>query len=484
MSLAEAAGMLRVTSNVARLARRHWRTTTIRWLYAYAALFVISASLIVTGIGWVATRAIERDTDSNLVWQIRYFDSVADPQLPGAIHQRLEHERRHTDYYGLFDATGQYIAGDIARQPDDLAETPRGLTLAHSLALVDGTRSPVVRAMGEVRNDGKCLVVARDMTSVMLIREIIMRSLAAGCFIAILVGVGGTLVLGMRQLSRIREMRRVTRCIAEGDLSKRLPVGRNRDEIDMLADLVNHMLDEIEHLMDEVKGACDGIAHDLRTPLVRLHALLGRIGDRECVRRDHDGQSLLDAARAETDRLLERFHAMLRISEISTLQRRSSFVSIDLTELVGELGDLYEPLAESSGLQWQVDIQATEPLHGDRALLFEAFSNLLDNAIKFTPSGGKVRLSLHDSPRGALLEVSDDGPGIPPDERGAVLQRFYRSESAQQLAGSGLGLSIVEAVLKLHDFKLHIGYADEANTSGTSMRVDCWPSALAGRMHD
>jgi signal transduction histidine kinase len=460
-----------------RSKSRRWHTASFRWLYGYTALFGISLTLLVGFVAWIATGAIERDTDSIMGWQLTYFESISDRRLPDAIQMRLEHERMHTNYYGLFLANGTYVSGDMLVPPENLQLDRRGYTLHRTLSLRDAGPAPIMRAMGEVRPNGMHLVVARDMTSVLRIREVVVRSLVLGGLGALAVATAGSIVLGMRQLARVREIRRVTEGIALGDLSQRVPIG-GRDELDMLAHLVNHMLDEVERLMGEVKGACDGIAHDLRTPLVHVRTLLGHLGERPIVRDDPYGAQMLERARAETDRLLERFRAMLRISEIGTLQRRGGFAIVDLQELVLELGALYEPLAESRELAWHVKTAAVEAIHGDRALLFEAFSNLIDNAIKFAPFGGTVSVTLGKTPLGPLLEVTDDGRGIPQHERAAVLQRFYRSDEARHTTGSGLGLSIVAAVMRVHDFTLRITDGNLQAQSGTRMSVACWPTTL------
>jgi signal transduction histidine kinase len=256
-----------------------------------------------------------------------------------------------------------------------------------------------------------------------------------------------------------------------------LPIG-GRDELDMLAHLVNHMLEEIERLMTEVKSACDGIAHDLRTPAAHIRTLLANVAERMHVVQDDGVAQMVDRARVEADMLLDRFGAMLRISEIGALKRRGGFSSVDLTTLVHELSELYEPLAEDRGIRWTVAVDQVAAVHGDRALLFEAFSNLLDNAIKFAPDNGEVRIELTDHPQGAQLTISDNGPGIPEREREAVLQRFYRGDQTRHLAGSGLGLSIVSAVMRLHDFALRVGANGTGASPGTSMTVECWPHAL------
>jgi signal transduction histidine kinase len=231
----------------------------------------------------------------------------------------------------------------------------------------------------------------------------------------------------------------------------------------------------VERLMSEVKGACDGIAHDLRTPLAHLRTLLLRIGEEADTLGDETLSSLVARARAETDALLERFRAMLRISEIGALKRRGGFAEVRLDELVTEISELYEPLAEERSTTLVTKAVPGEPIFGDRALLFEMLSNLVGNAIKFTPEGGTVRVELTRALAGPRIEVVDNGPGIPEEEREAVLQRFYRATNARHVAGSGLGLSIVSAVVGVHDFSIRLSDANP----GTRVTIECWSRSLA-----
>jgi signal transduction histidine kinase len=453
---------------------RRWHSTTFRLITVYAVIFSISVMSLLGFIGWAVTGDMERETDVVMEWQFIYFDSMPHTDLATAIERRLEHERMHTNYYGLFAADGQHISGDVMKLPPDLPVNRRGVTLEHTLQVMSGQKAPVVRAMAERRSDGEILVLARDLTHILRIRETIINALIGGGILCLVAGVAGGLALSVRQMRRLKAIRRVTQRIAQGDLGQRLPIG-GRDEIDMLAHLVNHMLEEVERLMNEVKGACDGIAHDLRTPLAHVRTLLVHVAERAEGGDDAALASLVERARAETDALLDRFRAMLRISEIGTLQRRGGFAEVALQALVDEVGELYEPLAEIRSLKFAVESVAVEPIHGDRALLFEAFSNLLDNAFKFTQPGGVVRMVLSQTPAGPLVEIVDNGPGIPLDERDAVLQRFYRGERTRHLAGSGLGLSIVSAVMRVHDFTMRIGNAEP----GTRVSIECWSRTLA-----
>ncbi|REG52159.1 signal transduction histidine kinase [Paraburkholderia sp. BL6669N2] len=422
---------------------------------------------------WVIS-PMESETDVVLHWQLIYFDSFADGALAEAVRLRSEHERMHPNYYGLFAADGRRLAGDILERPQSVSVNREGVTLALVLDTAGNESSPVVRAMAERRANGETLVVARDLTHILRLRRTIINALIAGGILCLSAGVLGGLALSVRQVKRLKAIRRVTQRIAQGDLGQRLPVG-GRDEIDMLAHLVNHMLAEVERLMNEVKGACDGIAHDLRTPLARVRTLLMRIGERADGKRDDALEQLIDNARRETDALLERFRAMLRISEIGTMQRRGGFGEVQLETLVQEIGELFEPLADSRSIGFVVQTMPVGATHADRALIFEALSNLLDNAIKFTPEGGIVKLELKQTSSGPQIDVIDNGPGIPADERDVVLQRFYRGERTRHLAGSGLGLSIVSAVVNLHDFAMRI---DDANP-GTCVSIECWTRTLA-----
>ncbi len=232
----------------------------------------------------------------------------------------------------------------------------------------------------------------------------------------------------------------------------------------MLAAIVNAMLDRIERLMNEVKGVCDNIAHDLRTPLTRLRAQLYRI--QQQAPEDSPEALQLDGVIAETDTLMARFKGLLRISELEDHQRRSGFVVLDPLPLLRELHDFYLPLAEEAQISLRLELPETLPaITGDRALLFEALANLLSNSIKFTPPGGEVVLLAVNDHGSTRIEVIDTGPGIPPSERDAVFQRFYRCDDGNQQSGFGLGLSIVAAIISLHGFNLKIGRAFEGDYS-------------------
>jgi signal transduction histidine kinase len=239
-------------------------------------------------------------------------------------------------------------------------------------------------------------------------------------------------------------------------LAERLPTRGTAGDLDRLVDVVNGMLDDIERLMHEVKGASDGIAHDLRTPLTRLLAGLERAGRRAASVEEY--ATAIDEATVETKAVLSTFGAMLRISEVEDGARRTGFKTLDLAAIAADVTEFYEPLAEGKGVSFSLKDESggSAKMAGDPSLLFEAIGNLVDNAIKFTPSGGRVTLRVFRENEKRGIIVTDTGRGIPAEECGAVLRRFYRAEWSRHTAGSGLGLSLVAAIARLHGLDLVI----------------------------
>lgn len=451
-----------------------WRTTVFRLFLLYVGVFVVSVGGLLGLNYWRSATYIAQQADNLISWEARYLRSFRPDRLVEEINNLSKDVPRRVNYYGLFAPDGSRIAGDIAAapaNPADPAADRRIHRVEDPLQLLGPAAVPYFRAMAVRLKNGNELVLARDVDEITQLRNDMLRSMLWGGLAIVLVGVGLGWLYSARQLRRIRQIQHAARRIALGDLKERLPAG-SRDELDLLAGIVNRMLDDISRLMVEVKGACDGIAHDLRTPLIHVRTLLKRIDDQALL---PQSQAVLEQAAAQTELLLQRFAAMLRISEIEALNRRSGFADVNLRILLEQVGELYEPLAEEKGISLSIRPADVPGIQGDRPLLFESVSNLVDNAIKFTPSGGTVCLALVAHSGGTCIEVVDSGPGIAESERAAVVQRFYRSPGTRELPGSGLGLSIVSAVLNLHDFSLGIESADP----GTRMIIRCWPQSLS-----
>jgi signal transduction histidine kinase len=229
-----------------------------------------------------------------------------------------------------------------------------------------------------------------------------------------------------------------------------MPVAGRHDELDQFAVTVNLMLDEVAHVVAQVKSATDAIAHDLRTPLTRVRATLHRM--RQETQLPEAARLVTERAIEDLDAVVDRFAALLRIAELEASGRRAGMGTVAPATLLTEIADLYDPLAEERGVTFTVDIRDVPEIMADAELLFEAVGNVLDNAIKF--GRARVTLRLVEAEGVPQIEVIDDGPGIPPDEREAVLRRFHRASGAAGVEGTGLGLAVVSAILHLHGFAL------------------------------
>jgi signal transduction histidine kinase len=238
-------------------------------------------------------------------------------------------------------------------------------------------------------------------------------------------------------------------------LSERLPSNGRGGDIDRLIGVVNGMLDEIERLVHEVKGVTEDIAHDLRTPLTRLLAGLERVHRRATSVDEYEtAMGAIGAAIIETKGILATFAALLRIAEVESGARRAGFTTVDLNAVATDVAELYEPVAEAKGISLSLEPAAAGSANaaGDPSLLFEAIGNLVENAIKYSPSASSVTMRVVATRDRVGVEVSDMGPGIPAEERDIVLRRFHRLDRSRAMPGSGLGA----AVATLHEFHLAI----------------------------
>ncbi|MBB3226270.1 signal transduction histidine kinase [Luteibacter sp. Sphag1AF] len=448
-----------------------WRSATSRLILIYGALFAIWSVILLGVVQWETSRYLVRVIDQMLLQRIHYLE-VSDPRrLQATVEAASIIDPKGIMWVGLFDANGKPLAGNITRLPHELVEDGVVYPLRASLADPDARRPARARGVAAHLSNGQRLVVAKESNTIDGVGTIIRRGLLWGLSLTLLPGLLGGILIARGPARRIREIQEATAPIREGDLTRRLPVSRRGDELDLLAGIVNAMLGEIERLLGEVKGVCDNIAHDLRTPLTRLRTRLYRtqqqIGDRP-------EAALLDACVEDIDTVLTRFRALMRVSELEDRQRSACFADMDLSQVIRDVHEFYAPLAEDRGLHFDLDIRELPSLRGDSQLLFEALANLVGNAIKFTPRGGTVGLRAGvDATGNARIDISDSGPGIPADEREAVLRRFYRGDNTRAQPGSGLGLSIVNAIVKLHGYSLEIGGDDH----GAQFTVICYPKA-------
>jgi signal transduction histidine kinase len=367
---------------------------------------------------------------------------------------RLTQDLRHVDYAALFDAQGKLIYGNIAELPqaipvDGKAHYGQGPGLAGP----DSGNEPGIFVAGPTR-DGGILLLGRSLYAVNVLRRTVLTSLGLAMVPALVLVFVIGVFFSLRAMRRLKSIHQTIGQILDGNFQSRLPVEGRADEIDGVIGAVNRMLDEILRLLKQIGAVGDNIAHDLRTPLAVVSARLNRVlaeGDEQELR-TAVAQSLTDLDKATTT-----VAALLRISEIENWSRRSAFKDVDVADICTEVGDFYGPLAEARSITLTAEAQGPFALHGDADLLREALMNLVDNAIKFTPKGGLVKIEAKQTPEGPVIRVTDNGLGIAPDEREKVLRRFYRSPEVRNMPGNGLGLSMVATIAELHGLILRIG---------------------------
>ncbi len=421
-----------------------WRITTFRLTLLYGLVFALGVLALLGMVYGESAGFLTRRVDGILRTEADALAAAPPQELRRRIGEALALNGSQINIYALFASDGRWIVGNMRTLPPGLLVNGQPLEPSPSANLL-------VRARLIARRlpSGEELVVGRDVSQLREMRTIILSALLWSGATIILTGLACGVALSLGPLKRLQLMQAAAREIAAGDLKRRMPAGQKRDELDMFAGTVNFMMDEVERLMSEVKGATETIAHDLRTPLTRARAQLHRIQSAQA----YSAQDVAEIVN-EIDAVLERFRALLRISELEARERHAGFSTVDLSGIVRQAADLYQPLAEARGVTLVAGSEPSACVEADPKLLFEAVSNLVDNAIKFTGPGGVVKIALAAPSGVPEILVQDNGPGIPAGERLAVLQRFYRGERDRLIEGSGLGLSIVAAIVRLHRFDL------------------------------
>lgn len=434
---------------------RLFGSSTFRLALIYMALFGASVLMLLGFIYWSTVAFMGRQTDAIIDAEIeglaeRYRVSGISG-LTDLIAERLSRKPAGSSVYLLADDSLQPMVGNLDRWPAAAPTTDGWLSFRledqASSGDVHKARARVFRLQG-----GFHLLVGRDMHDLEEAQGYIIRALIWGLAVTVVLALVGGSMMSRSMVRRLETINEASREIMQGDLSRRIPTKGSGDDFDQLTDNLNSMLDRIELLMEDVRRVSDNIAHDLRTPLSRLRQHLEMLkmqnpsGEQQ--------RESVEQALAEADGLLGTFNALLRIARIESAAQRAGFAEVDLAALVRDVAELYEPLAEEKQQRFTTNVQDAVHIDGDRDLLFQAVANLVDNAIKYTPAGGQIELTLQTHGEGARIIVADDGPGIPAEARNQVLQRFFRLDTSRTTPGSGLGLSLVAAVAKLHRAQL------------------------------
>jgi signal transduction histidine kinase len=373
--------------------------------------------------------------------------------LVATISQRVADGRLESEVYLLVDASLVPVSGNLQFWPPALKDAPGWANVAQKLK-PDATDQPLLRVAFETLPDGSHLLVGRNIYDLDAFVGAIRTALAGTIgFLLVLAGVAAFLIT-RRTVGRIEAINTTSRAIMQTGLGQRMPLRGTRDEWDRLAQNLNLMLSRIEELMTEVKQVSDNVAHDLRTPLTRMHARLEKAHDQP--RDNARDQVLINDTLGDLSTVLGMFSSLLRIAQIEGNSRSDAFCTVNLAEIAGDVVELFDAAAEELGGRIKIQSQERVFVTGDRDLLFDAIANVVDNAIKFGGEAGRVTVDVVEHDGTPLVAIADHGPGIPPEQRPHVLKRFYRLEDSRHASGNGLGLSLVAAVAKLHDARIEM----------------------------
>jgi signal transduction histidine kinase len=451
------------------------RTTAFQLTLVYLVVFALFAAFLVGYFALNTRRLINEQivgtVDTEVTALTNQYSQAGIRRLVVIIDVRSR--RPGSSLYLITTPTGEGLAGNVASlEPgildhDGWVETAyRRLEEPESAehnALVRVSRLP-----GGIR-----LLVGRDLDERERMFHIVAVAGRWSVALVVFLGVLGGIFVSRRVLNRVEAMTATAQTIMAGDLSGRLSVTGSGDEFDRLALNLNGMLERIEALMHGLKEVTDNVAHDLKTPLTRLRnrceAAL------RIVKTDADYRRVLEETIEESEGLIRTFDALLMIARAESGEVRDGMAEFDIADVARDVGELYEPLAEDKGLTLQIETNEHATVRGNRELVSQALANLVDNAIKYSASAAKhangeragIVVETSADKDHIMLSVSDHGPGIPVGDRSRVVERFVRLEQSRTEPGSGLGLSLVSAVARLHGGELKL----EDNAPGLTARI-------------
>ncbi len=448
-------------------ALRILHTQAFRITLVCVFFYAVSATALVAFTWWNAQRALAAQTDApieaavaGLREQYQRFGVLG---LSDVITGRVS--QHGSGLYYLQSPNGSVLAGNLVELPSSAKLIGRFVEFEYQRNLQGQEVTRTARGQAFFLPGGFLLLVARDISDQRMTRRLFTTTLPCSVGLMLFFGIAGGVLMSRNLLRRLDTINRTSAEIIAGDFSRRVPMTSSHDEFDALAENLNRMLERTERLMKGMREVVDSVAHDLRTPLNRLR---NRLEDMQR-RIDPDDPHLddIDGAIAETDRLIGTFNALLLIAEADSGMTRGTMAAVDLSAIVADITDLYLPLAEEKDIVLEVAPSGVLTVEGNRSLVSQALANLIDNAIKYTPSGGHVLVSAAETPASIDLSVSDSGPGIPLEDRTRVLERFVRLEKSRNSPGTGLGLSLVAAVARMHDARLTLGDAVPAGLKAT-----------------
>ncbi|MBB4954461.1 signal transduction histidine kinase [Agrobacterium vitis] len=442
------------------------RSTAVRLSALYILLFALCAAFLVFYVTALSERLLDQQTRDSLQQEVTEIQRVYDRGGVNSLLKLMERRMRQpgANLYVIAGPNGQFLAGNVSSvQPGILdregwTDFPFGYNRYQETS---DDRPHLALANVFFLDNGLRILVGRDLGEPTKFRILVRKALMVALAI---MGAGALVIwfaIGRNALKRIDRMSAASKKIMAGDLGQRLPVSGSGDEFDRLSQSLNEMLERIEKLNEGLRQVSDNIAHDLKTPLTRLR---NKASDALGHDDDDRRKAALEGIIGESDQLIRTFNALLMISRVEAGSIAAELSDLDLSVIAADTAELYEPVAEEAGYVLVSDIPAGGSVRGNRELIGQAIFNLLDNAIKYAgDDGSQIRVSLTITQGDVRLSIADHGPGIPLERRGDAVKRFVRLDESRSKPGTGLGLSLVSAVMALHGGRLELGSTDADN---------------------
>jgi signal transduction histidine kinase len=429
-----------------------FRSSAFRATFAFALATTVAILVIFGFVYWRITSADEDHVRALMVDESSKGADYTEAELQRALELRLTRDLRRLEYVALFDSAGKLQLGNVPTLPD-IPVDGRSHLIAKELLPGAADRYEPAVFVARRRADGGILLLGRSLSDAYALRATVISALETAILPTFVLASAIGMLLARRMTRRLAGLHDTIARIMQGGLQLRLPLRKNPDEIDQLSRDVNVMLDEIVRLMAQVRGVGENIAHDLRTPLSVVRAKL----ERGLAARDEVALRLAAAqALEQLDKAIAAIAALLRVGEIENRPGSSRFTQIDLSGICADLFEFYEPLGRAKSISMALEAAAPVLIEGDGDLMREALSNLIDNAIKFTPEGGAVRVMAGIESGQPIIRVCDNGAGVASEARERIFDRYFRVERANLPRGSGVGLSIATAIAHLHGLDLRV----------------------------
>lgn len=425
------------------------KSSAFRLTVAFTAIFLVAVAISAAVAFTIISEELKKRHERNIREDFAFFESTYESgglkDLVDNVAAHAKAAREQATVYLLQGPNGEFLAGNI----DPVTSLPdSGQVEALRLGInTDFTYFVKQGPIGDYR-----LLIGSSAEDISEIGEVLIEGAGWAGLVLLVIAVSGGITLSIRMNRRITAIQSVLEDVANGRFDVKIPQGSSGDDIDQVAELMNQTFARLGATVETIRQISNDISHDLKTPLNRLRIIV-----EQGMAKQERGETVIEElaeAGTEIQGIISTFDALLRISQIESGARKARFTEIDLGALLAVVGEFYREFAEDQGMTISLHAQTVPPVHGDRDLLTQLVANLVENSLRHCPKGSMIEAAVSYRDDAIALSISDNGPGIPVDERDKVLRRLYRLERSRTTPGSGLGLSLVKAIADLHDAKL------------------------------